>query len=361
MTKKIHYSHIYGFDDYKLVGIGDEILYNSLYTYYFEAPYNYLISEHLPVKIVQDNFSYSTIPPIRDNRNILIDAKKLYTHPCCTLSRSLIAEKYKKSLNPWLSDAVVIPSPDFNHCYINEYALFINDEDKIIVKMPYSDGIAKKLKDIPMNTLFKDVFFIDPNIVSSRREFSIPAVNSSRLFYIGELYQIHEKDSHLFDILSGSLPLDKIVFEESVQKSLGNDSNKLDYESLTSIRDMLESTDDDTVSTGLKTLSMMDWIHYSESVKYVLTYVPGYHWIYNKACNSVSVKSMLGSLFSGRSRRHWNSNYSISIYKDDYELLKQLIMNWENIPETKLFNTLYNFSFAYINSEGVIDINTKTD
>ena len=192
---------------------------------------------------------------------------KVYVHPSCKLSRSMLAEKYKKSLNPYLSDAVVIPKPDFKELSLYDMAIFVNEKEKMVVRINCEDGsdYAKTFKE-------GDILLDKWSAMPSDRavSYSFSALCKAEFVYYGPVVFIPNNQSWISDVLTSTLPTDKIVFEDSIQESLSNDSNKLDFDSLTSIKDMLESSDDDTVAAGLKSLSMMDWMHYVNSIKFIL-------------------------------------------------------------------------------------------
>ena len=155
-------------------------------------------------------------------------------------------------------------------------------------------------------------------------------------------------------ILEDTIPTDKIVYEESVQESLGCESNQLTFDSLTSIKDMLECKDDNTVSAGLKSLSMMDWVHYPNSIKYILNLIENYGWRYNPAASSTSVKYMLKTISKNSSRRHWPGCMDYEIYEQDYELFKQLKMHYDKIAPEKILDYMRYMDFMTVDQGQIV-------
>ena len=108
-----NHAHIHGFEDYNIVALGDSCFYD---TFEFSLPYSYdnntgsyLTTKDLSVNVYnKESPSYSWVktvafePELATNHKELLDtAKKVFTHQSCKLSRSMMAEKYKKSLNPF--------------------------------------------------------------------------------------------------------------------------------------------------------------------------------------------------------------------------------------------------------------------
>lgn len=358
---------IYGFEDYKIINIYDGCFYH---TYEFYMPYDYetntwtyVINKDLPVKVKGTTRGYrcddlSFEPEICiDHKELLSTAKKVYTHPCCKLSRSMMAEKYKRSLNPYLSDAVVIPKPNYNELNLGEYALFINEGSKIIVKVFLcSEKATAQVEKFEYGAKFGDMVTCQiSNSCGTLIKNVQPAMMEAEYFYRGQLLIIPNTHRYVLDLLTNKIPADKTVYESSVQESLGSSDNKITLENLTSIYEMIESSDENTVSAGLKALSMLDWHHYANSVKYILQKSSRYKWVYNKAMSSTSVKFMFKSLCPyARSRNYYPGKYSEDIYEEDWELIKQFIMHYDKVDSDNVLEYLRFYSFMKVNSEGVI-------
>lgn len=366
MQKNDSFAHILNFEDYKLEIISDSC-FESTYNYY--VPYRflssssgtYVINQNLPVRVSVDYSRgyYNRLSleenEVIDHKELLNNAGKVFVHPSCKLSRSMLASKYKKNLNPYLADVVVIPEPDFRYVYLQKYALFINESKKIIFMIgSLSHDTEKYVMGLSNGTKFKDAATTSPsNLESPNNPYSISDLLDSELFYCGDLIQVYKNENYILDILAGRIPLDKIVFESTIQKSLSDASNQLDFDSLTSIMDMLKSSDADTVSAGLKTLSMMDWMHYSQSVKFILTNTGNsWNWKYNKACDSTSVKYMLKTISSVRSRSRWPGSFDNEIYEKDFELFKQLKCHYDSISPENVLGEMRYYEFMTVSRDG---------
>jgi hypothetical protein len=292
---------------------------------------------------------------------LLEDAKKVFVHQNCKISRSLLTEKYKKSLNPYLSDAVVIPKPVYDDLRLLKTALFMNEDAKMIVQVILSenDGTDYSSDNFKEGDRFENLISTTPSYLPGRQSYNVSDMLHSELFYVGNLLCIPNSSEHILDILTSQIPADKIVYEDSIMESLGCESNQLSFDSLTSIKDMLDSTDANTVSAGLKSLSMMDWMHYANSVKYILQMASKTNWIYNKAADSTSVKYMLRTLSESSNRRRWPGDFDHSIYEQDFELFKQLKMHYDNVSEDKILENIRFVSFMTVTFDGILRPNIK--
>lgn len=367
------HSRIYGFEDYKIVSLDERCFYFTWGEYHIPYSFDnfnctYIIDKNLPIRvfnITHPKYAFMDQvcfhPDICINHKELLEkAKKIYTHPNCKLSRSMMAEKYKKSLNPFLSDAVIVPQPDYDSLCLDKTALFINEQSKIIVRIEIQDekaeGVIKKAGEgDKLGNLT-----VCPPRYREARPFSVEDVTEAELFYFGDVLYIPGNQSFIAELITNSLPLDKIVFEECVQDSLGDENNKVDFESLCSIKEMLDSCDENTVGVGLKALSVMDWMHYPNSVKFILKSAMS-TWRWNKVCNSTSVKYMFNSLCKStrKARRYWPGDYDNEIYAEDYELFKQLKIHYDKIDPSNIMHYMRFHSFVYVSPEGTICPNIR--
>lgn len=356
----INKERINGFDDYNVVHMYDNCFYSK---YSFHIPYNYssgamtyVIDKGLPTKISNginpDNYRNSVFfsPKLCENHSeLLTSAKKLYIHPTCKLSRTLVAEKYKKVLNPWLADAIVIPEPNYDNLVYEKVALFIHESSHTIVNVVLYNSDNYNTNLFKEGNKFRDLMSCPPDDRNTAYDKS--NVLDAELFYLGNVLGVGINNSYVVDIINNSLLADKIVYEQSVQDSLSSENNQLSLETLTSIKDMLNSSDEDTVSAGLKALSMMDWAHYPNSIKYILKTSNG-KWRYNHATNSTSVKYMISTISTYKRRSWWPGNYDDNIYQEDYDLFLQLNMHYEKLPLEKLKNQMIYYEFMTSTNAG---------
>lgn len=357
---------LYGFEDYMIINIPsggfnpNPPQWISLYSYY-DRPGYYLLKDNMHVQLDKGMYDTYFLPEhfCEDHKELLADAKKIYVHPACTLSRTMLTSKYKKSTNPWMADVVVTPNIGGNHIDYNEGAIFINEEAKKMYKVTAGDiAVLNYLGSLPMGIKVNDA--INSKMKQSedtRFNYTNTDLMNAELMYYGPIFYISQKESFIFDILTNNIPTDKIVFENTIQESLGDESNKITLESILSIYDMLESSDSDTVAAGLKSLSMMDWMHYPNSIKYMynqLNYPSRVY--YNKAFSSTSVKFMFKNINNGR-KFNW-IRYDTSITQEDYELFRQLIAHFDKYYGDDVDNRLKEMCFMKV-SQGVLVPNIK--
>jgi hypothetical protein len=374
MIPQKSYSRLHGFDGYNIVLLTDSCFCND---YGFYIPYsfsnyseNYIVTKNLSVKVTRrpnpDYSWYNDVvfePDIATNHVKLLDtAKKVYTHPSCKLSRSMMAEKYKKSLNPFLSDAVIIPKPDYSELSVYKDALFVNDKAKIIVMVRIeSDDAKERIKEACEGDKFQKLATCTPNdSYGTRKPYTVDDLLDAEFFYYGDVLCVPTSHSWIIDILTHALPSDKIVYEESVQESLSTASNQLDFDSLCSIKDMLDSSDENTQAAGLKSLSMMDWMHYPNSIKFMMDQTRVSNWRYNKACSSTSVKYMLKTITGTTNRRRWPGSLDTEIYAVDFELFKKLKAHYHHIQPQDVLNHIRSVNFIRVNGEGLLVPNLKS-
>lgn len=346
--------YVYGFEGYTMCSVGawllkgEETAIRAMYGGYVYYPlYNNS----------QDNFD------IVDHKELLDTAEKVYVHPSCKLSRTMIASKYKKSLNPWLSDAVVIPDKT-KDVPKETVMLFVNEEKKIMLIIPSLEYCGSEIKDlassIKIGTAIKDLGNISNYTPGSwgRPSCAYDDVLDCVLMFYGEVYHFYGDNMYMLDVLTNVIPSNKTVFESTIQSSLGSDENKLTCDSLISISEMINSTDENTVFAGLKALSMMDWMHYPNSITAMFNSVNYYRWYYNNATHSTSVKYMFSQIF-GSKRKSIGGSFGKSIYEDDFNLLKEFVSRKNNYSEEDLNNYLRYLNFMRITPDGLLSPNLK--
>ncbi len=99
---------------------------------------------------------------------------------------------------------------------------------------------------------------------------------------------------------------------------------------------------------------MMDWVHYPNSIKFILKGVTNHQWRYNPACNSTSVKYMLKSICTTAKRGCWPGDFDPKLYEQDYELFKQLKIHYENVPQDNIMSYMRYYDFMMCDSNGTI-------
>lgn len=334
-----NYTSIYGFEDYRLVKLMSDVIdpsndyWNSVRWWYGNT--TLLINKNLPLKFdaYRYHFDPKTYPELLDTAN------RVYIHPKCRISRAVVVTKYNKCLNPWLADAVIIPDLSQMVLSGDTFAMFINEEHKVIIIIDVDTPSTKKIvESLQPGTKLKDTIAKDISQWSFEDNSSYgkdyptfyaqDALNSE---YIGTeecIYVPSDIRAVALDILTYNLPADKLVTETMLQKALSTEENQLSFDTLVSIYDMLNSTDTDSQQAALKSLATMDYMQYPNSVKLVFNEACGY-WFNNsanRALHSTAVKFMLDQLYPhihykrGIRRRDLNAN----INEKDFELYKQL-------------------------------------
>lgn len=292
------------------------------------------VTHFIPEKVVLNKYGGNSVDTsfIVDHKELLETAKTVYVHPNCKVSRTLLSQKYKKTLNPWTADVIIVPQSSKDYFYVNDVALFVNDTVKMVVIMSASDYVKRFNK----GTALRHIMLYQVNIKNiefrSDLGYSPIAMLDSTLEYCGPLARVEKSNSYIIDLLNHTVPTEKTVFEDTIMKSLGNTENKPTLENLISIRDMLDSKDSDVVTSALKALASMDYVNYPNSVITILR-DNIYNWRYNSAVTSTSVKYMLKSLLGRTYVGKWIGYNKETISQEDFNLLQQLIGHLSNDNE----------------------------
>lgn len=339
---------LYGFEDYKLVQISEDYIDGIQHAY---SPYVYDLTGYyveynrrFNIEVDYGYHSKFTELPYKDNKELLNQDSKVYIHPSCKISRSLVANKFKKVLDPWKADIVVLPEPDSWNTSIKEYALFINENKKLIVALyPYSTSIKENLQSLSEGTPLS-------SLLSTPLEYLDNDASDTLFMSYTKLLNISENSKHLFDVFTNQIPINNSVYEESLQEALGDADNKVTLQMLLSIRDMLSSADEDTVGAGLKALATLDYMKYSNSIRYLFHQNTFSRIRYNKAMNSTAVKFMRKQIFGDYvNDMVYGGRYDEDIYEDDYNLLTELLLHdgkIDNPSVQEICNKLYYLPFV---------------
>lgn len=324
---------VYNLEGYNTFVMQASLLDEQNPSYYDLSAWGYYDTLFLPVKsIPADAYNRVEWDKVFESKSPTDKDKTVYIHPNCKVSRSFITQKYKKSLNPWFADKVVIPDLDDNdRVYLEKnVAIFINDKVNSIFlfvarKPDHIERFQVLFANAPASSLFS-ISQTDCIEQIARPDFSTKDFLDAKLDYYGSVLQANKKQHYLLDIVAGVLPKDKLVFEKDIVATLGNADNAPTFESLISIRDMLNSSDDEVVGSAIKALASMDYMNYPNSVKYVLD--KSCNWRWNKACNTTAAKYMFKQILGGSPRKSiWFRDTFIS--EKDYNLFEQLVKEFE--------------------------------
>lgn len=336
MTSNKSLSTIYGFESYQIRNVNSQIFIekgplNSWNTYIFSrvmwGSVIYLRDNETQIPYLDNLTDYKALYP--ENKELLNTAQTIYIHPSCKLSRNMVCQKYKKTLNPWLADAVIIPEINAYNVQNNDAAIFISEDSRNIFWVyagTYEEDVRKLFSnEDAIGKPFRDFLKITESDVSSIANdlpYKPKDLFDAELIYFGETLSVPNK-SVLNELIQNAIPKSKIIYEDTIMASLGNDENQLSVESLTSIAEMLNSSDGDTIDSALKALSTMDYMHYPNSVILVLRQ-NWYNYNRRKVMNSTAVKYMMNHL-GGVKRRYIPSMRDNYITQKDYDVFKDLV------------------------------------
>ena len=345
---------LYGFEDYLIYNIDREYFFDPKASKYWlstreeKGTTTYLFNTFGASSNSYGDVIFDSLP-YKDHPELLATAKKAFVHKECKLSRTLVSEKYKKSLSPFTADVVIVPEYNDRACSLANMAIFINENVGVIGRTPFytpeHDGFYTANKGKTMREL------LQPHCIEFFE--AIPGILDATLEYVGGVLSIYKENTPLLDVLTNVLPKDKIVFEKTMQNSLGSEDNKITFENIISIHEMFKSTDENTQAAGMKALSMMDYMHYPNSVKLMFSQMNNWEWRYNKANSSTSVKFMLKSVF-GDSWRRWWGNYNKTIYPQDLGLFKKLLVHYEKLKDEDVNNRMASLEFMKVNADGML-------
>lgn len=341
---------IYGFEDYKFLNMPEGMI-NAPTARGFYLPHEDVAglsvpNQNLAAKCAEILDCVEFTPNIENHKELVGKGKKVYVHSCCELPRAMIATKYKKCLDPYKADIVVIPTPNLSALCLTKALVFINEEHKIAVKIVVRDPEnVKKANSLEMGTsLWKAITADSTMYLYDRDNITDSAILASELVYFGEMLSIPNNVSYIFDLLTWKIPFAKTVYEETIQETLGDESNKIDLPTLLNIKEMLSSNDSETIAVGLKALSVLDYCHYPNSVKYAMGRRS--NWINSNAVSASSVKYMLKNLFGTTYKRRILTHYDTSIYKQDYLLFRDLCAAKHCTTDPQMIDSImeyYNF------------------
>lgn len=136
-----------------------------------------------------------------------------------------------------------------------------------------------------------------------------------------------------------------LIYDTDLEQLISKDLEKLDEENLSSLYDMLHSSDESSVELGCKLLATFD-VHEVSLATSMLLFLTQDHWIPNKGSNATSFKSMLKTLnypdYGYRYIDHVFHDHAIQSDKDR-QLAKKLIEPWirtqiEQVTNMKIEN-----------------------
>lgn len=136
-----------------------------------------------------------------------------------------------------------------------------------------------------------------------------------------------------------------LIYDTDLEQLISKDLEKLDEENLSSLYDMLHSSDESSVELGCKLLATFD-VHEVSLATSMLLFLTQDYWIQNKGSNATSFKSMLKTLgypdYGYRYIDYVFHDHAIQSDKDR-QLAKKLIEPWirtqiEQVTNMKIEN-----------------------
>ena len=136
-----------------------------------------------------------------------------------------------------------------------------------------------------------------------------------------------------------------LIYDTDLEQLISKDLEKLDEENLSSLYDMLHSSDESSVELGCKLLATFD-VHEVSLTTSMLLFLTQDHWIPNKGSNATSFKSMLKTLgypdYGYRYIDYVFQEHAIQSDKDK-QLAKTLVEPWireqiEQVTDMKIEN-----------------------
>lgn len=350
---------IKGFEDYDFQYVSDSVFKNNLSEWCMSCYFPWDCHKlWLDIPEVLNNYPGDNVYAddiIEEREDLLGTAKTVHILPSCKIPRNLVTAKYKKVLNPWMADMIIAPHDSIRKGYYTNIVFFSEIMKTIFVVYTNFTEILDRFKGAEKGKKFKDFLAISEdnwiNLLNSNSSSKVElwkAIFDSEFEFIGNAAHVEPSNEWIIDVIEGTLPKDKIVFEKTALAYLGNNDNQPTVENLLNIREMLNSKDEATNSVGLKALAMLDYIHYPNSVQLILQYANSSYgqWKYCQASNASSVKFMFKQLFGGTARHYYLYRNDI-ISQEDYDLFTQLLKAVTE-DNNEYARTLANMSFMYM-------------
>ena len=253
------YSSVYGFDDYN----AKELDYASLYYKTLRNNYVWPLSSKY---LIPKECLINNVPTTNASTINFDNIKSVYIHPSCKMPRVLL-DKYKKVLDPWKADICIVDDDVINKfsADIKRYPYIVVDDQKAIYIISSSSYLKELLNvdDVVGHTL-SEIPCSDFDILANLPICEGSFLSISTCVYPSYLIKQYQ------DIRLGLLPNDKVISDTDALNYISGKNNTLDVDTMMSIYDLVKSSDKDTTVLGLKTLSILDYIHYPNSAKFII-------------------------------------------------------------------------------------------
>jgi hypothetical protein len=179
----------------------------------------------------------------------------------------VLLDKYKKVIDPWKADICIVDDNVINNFSANveRYTYIVSDDQKTIFIISSLSYLKELLgvEDVVGHTL-SEISCSDFGEIAN-----LPLCEENFLSISTRVYSSYLIKQYQ-DIRLGLLPKDKVVSDTDVLDYISGKNNTLDVDTMMSIYDLVKSSDKDTKVLGLKTLSLLDYIHYPNSARFII-------------------------------------------------------------------------------------------
>ncbi len=349
-----------GFEEYHVVVPDVDVLERTTCSHSYmddrKADYIFVPEEYMTAMGASIS-SIRRLQEFPEHKEVLDTAKTVYMHPCCSFPKSYATKKYKKTLNPWLADAVVVPNLTKKSFYLwDDMYIFINEDKKLIaiIRKSWNDAVRNRI--VPGATI-SSIANSDMSYLINLRsqynnyfDFDLMDLFDAKFENKLNLLKCDKKDNYIVDLIMGALPKNKLVYDDSFVASLNDDTNQITYDVLKSIKEMLSSSDDEIVGTGMKALTTLNYMDYPNSVKYILRNSNS-NWFHNKAKSSTAFKYLYRNLLNSSRYVRFNDR---DISREDWDIFAQMHRDDGN------GHMLPNYNFTYFDGNYNLQVKFKS-
>lgn len=218
----------------------------------------------------------------------------LYFDKACTMPRVLCKDTWKRTTSMVNADCIVIPEHyTVNYSYMG--VIFYDRVLDIICHAYLTESMTMPTIGQSFSSWHDDNADLIPKYSLALKE-NIEHRNlfmNAGCIYVGGMINVKEESQFIFNVIDGLYP--KVGTEHSLLREIDTDGREFDLTTVYSLIEMLNSSDKDTVKQALKTMSMMDYVHYPATVNYIL-YKTYYEWHPYQKCSS-AVEFMLLTIY----------------------------------------------------------------
>lgn len=309
-----------GCDDYECAIVNLSAYYRYMYSYEALLPLHSLHPlDYLPYRIDHDNHLF-----FETDSNLLRDGLTLYSNGCHKLSSFLTKNFYK--FTNCIADADMVVIDDYVNVSNIQKTIAISDKYKMVFLMNCKPDkvMGKYLKEM----LSSGSYVREDHYIYG---FTDSIINSLRIATV-DMASILD-DGYMRDCLEAKKPMCTV---SQLLRSCNTPEGELDIDTFDRIASLLLSEDNDSHILGLTLLASMNFVDYTESIKYILNkhslkysqYTDDIHKMI--AClNSIDSTTVLNKVYL---------QYCDSICKKDWNLLQDYVIRHHEEKNLHLLN-----------------------